>query len=782
MRRDGRTGLRRRAADLAMGARFAVSGGREGWVRTVLTAVGVGLGVAVLLVAASVPHMASARDARSDARQGVGQAESDHRTEHSVLMLRTDTSYHGRDFLGRLLLSVGDDPTRPPGVDELPAPGTMLVSPALKRLLGSDDDALLRERLPYRIAGTVGDAGLTGPRELVYYAGTDRLTARDAGDPGGAVRVGRFGDAGLDTPLDPELILLVVVLCVVLLLPVAAFIAAAVRFGGERRDRRLAALRLVGADAHMTRRAAAGEAATGALLGLAVGVALFLPLKWSAAGIAPGGVSVFPSDVQPAPALLVLIALGVPGCAVGVSLLALRGVVIEPLGVVRRAVPRRRRLWWRLVPTVAGAALLAPTIGGLRAPDARVPTSQMAAGMVLVLVGVTAVLPWSVEAVVRRIRAGAVPLQLAVRRLQLDSGTASRAVSGITVAVAGAVALQLLFSAVETGQTEATGQDPSRARMVVSDLAPRGDRARAMTERVASAPGVRRALGITNEYAGIGSGGVVRLQVADSATLRELARIGVCHAGDVFVVPGGRGGPRPAPGSRLDLSGPHLLRAGAPDTAPEPWRVPRDARTVRTRTSPLGRPSYGVLATPAAVDVTRLYDADVQVLVQLDPEVPDAEEYVRNAGAALGPATYVYRLRGHDVSHQFAVIERALYAGATGVLLLIGASMVVSTLEQLRERRRLLSVLVAVGTRRATLAWSVLWQTALPVVLGMALAAVTGLGLGAVLVRMTDQPLRVDWAAPAAAAGLGAALIARVTLLSMPALWRLMRPEGLHTE
>lgn len=62
---------------------------------------------------------------------------------------------------------------------------------------------------------------------------------------------------------------MVLVVFVVLLTPVAVFIAAAVRFGGERRDRRLAALRLVGSDRSMTRRIAAGEALAGALLGLA---------------------------------------------------------------------------------------------------------------------------------------------------------------------------------------------------------------------------------------------------------------------------------------------------------------------------------------------------------------------------------------------------------------------------------------------------------------------------------------------------------------------------------
>ncbi|NDZ93414.1 hypothetical protein G3I16_04785, partial [Streptomyces sp. SID11726] len=62
----------------------------------------------------------------------------------------------------------------------------------------------------------------------------------------------------------------------------------------------------------------------------------------------------------------------------------------------------------------------------------------VSSGVIALLVGVTALLPWIVEAVVARLGRGPVAWQLAVRRLQLSSGTAARMVNGIAVAVAGA--------------------------------------------------------------------------------------------------------------------------------------------------------------------------------------------------------------------------------------------------------------------------------------------------------------------------------------------------------
>ncbi|NEE40294.1 ABC transporter permease, partial [Streptomyces sp. SID7982] len=146
-------------------------------------------------------------------------------------------------------------------------------------------------------------------------------------------------------PLPPLLIVLTVMVCVVLLVPVAIFIATAVRFGGDRRDRRLAALRLVGADVRTTRRIAAGEAMFGALLGLLLGLAFFLVGRLFVGSVEIWDVSAFPADLVPDPRLALLIVVAVPLTAVLVTLVAMRSVVIDPLGVVRRGRERGRRLW-----------------------------------------------------------------------------------------------------------------------------------------------------------------------------------------------------------------------------------------------------------------------------------------------------------------------------------------------------------------------------------------------------------------------------------------------------
>ncbi|MFF8374693.1 FtsX-like permease family protein [Streptomyces sp. NPDC015661] len=784
------------ARDLTLGARFAVTGGRSGLLRTVLTATGVGFGVALLLLAASFPNMLFQREVRESVRAVDGSEQVTSPRPDSFLHLSRTTVYRDDVISGLLLRPEGDAPPLPPGAPAFPRTGEMLVSPALGELLDSPEGALLKERLPYKVAGTIGPAGLIGPAELRYVAHVDFLDAENLDGRGT-----RYGWSVPEEPMNAFLILLVVVACVVLLLPVLVFVATAVRFGGEQRDRRLAALRLIGADTTMTRRIAAGESLASALLGLLVGLGLFAVARQFAGIFTIWDVNAYPGDVVPMTALAVLVLAVVPVASVVVTLFALRGVAIEPLGVVRTSTPRRRRLWWRLLLLAAGVALLVPLIGDIRANQTSIDSVSVVLGTTLALIGLTTLLPWLVEAGVKRLHAGPVAWQLAVRRLQLSSGTAARAVSGIVVAATGAIALQMLFQAMESDFTQPTGEDTSRAQIAIGVDAENADEARGMIDRLRRTEGVAGVIGIIESTVwrpGPLKGGEefsprASIRVGDCASLREFATLPSCADGDVFVflAHGAQGNPDDSfvtrvarPGATVALGDPHPhpSEPQRPKGAPLPqWRIPATAKVVDSRPDPTGMYEYGVLATPSAIDTALLDEPDAQAMVRLDPAVPDAADHVRNTADAIDPTSWVRTLKDTERDAAFSSVRTGILVGSTLTMLLVAASLLVATLEQLRDRKRLLSSLVAFGTRRSTLSWSVLWQTAVPILLGLALAVAGGLGLGLVLLRMGGQPVN-DWWVFLPVVGIGLGLIAVVTLLSMPVLWRLMRADGLRTE
>ncbi len=771
--------------DLALGARFALSGGREGWTRTLLTAVGVGLGVALLLGTTALPGALNARQARDNARSDYGASVDSGPARDTLLLGRADTQYQGKDVRGRLLQPEGPEAPLPPGVSALPAPGTMAASPALRELLASSQGSLLRERLPYTITSTIADQGLLGPHELAYYAGSDALKPRkEVNDAVEVIRVKGFVNNTPQEKLDPILALLIVIIFVVLLMPVGVFIAAAVRFGGDRRDRRLAALRLAGADRRMTRWMAAGEALAGAVVGVVIGALFFVIGRQYVGDITIAGLNVFPADVDPSPLLAAGVAVAVPASAVAVTLFAMRSVVVEPLGVVRTSMPRRRRMWWRVLPPLAGVGLLAPMMGRGR-DSGMFNQAQVIGGTVLLLIGVTALLPWLVEAVVRRLGGGTLGWQLAVRRLQLTSGSAARMVNGIAVAVAGAIALQMLFGAVAVDYVKSSGEDTSRAQLMVPLVDPSPDtQARAISA-------LKATTGVTGAVV-LGSldGGekakepqhFTPVTIGTCADLSEAATLPSCKDGDAFVATGGAWEPERAlaPGDTLYLD-PTNGGSGAKG-AEVRWTVPAHTRKAAARPDPSGQRRPGLLVTPGALPHDARLPLHSTVFVSTNPGDEVAKERVLNVAAKVDPLTPARTLSEQHTSARFAGVRKGLYIGAAAVLMLIGASLLVSMLEQLRERRKLLSALVAFGTRRSTLSWSVLWQTAVPVALGLALAAGVGLGLGSVLLRMVGRPVTVDWIPVASMVGIGAGVVLLVTALSLPPLWRLMRPDGLRTE
>lgn len=767
--------MTRWVADLALGVRLSVGGGRSGRVRLAMIAAGVGLGVAMLLVAAGVPAVL---DARAD-RVADRSVETDQAlTPGSPTLLTTEVRsvFNEQSVNGRMLQPEGDGAPLPPGVTRQLAPGELLVSPALGRLLASDDGAALQGRWGDRVVGTIGDDGLAGPGELTFYLGTDRLTDATAD------RIQSFGGAETyDEGVDVVLVLLALVGMVVLLLPVAIFVGTAVRFGSEDRDRRLAALRLVGADVGATRRIAAGETLAGAVLGLAFGALLYLVAGQVAGHLVPGNLSFYPGDLRPLPVLVALVVVLVPVTTVLVTLSALRQVLVEPLGVVRRAGERRRRFWWRPVFPALGIVLLHPLVTGL--DDALGTQVMIVAGLVFLLVGIALILPWLVEAVVRRLHGGGVAWDLAVRRLQLDSGTAVRAVSGIAVSVAGLIALQGLVGAI--GVLSAQSQaDTTTFQASVLDIYPSADADEVWVRELSRAEGVEAVATLTSVWVtpepgggdqpGSASGGEVLVESGACEVLAQEARLGACADGDTFVVvPDGTA--RPAAGSSYVLDG------GSDDGTR--WTLPASAETVAPPRGGVGSMSGAparILVTPGALGGIDLEPQSVTAYVALDAAVPDALEHLRTTAGQVDPRAYASPIAQSTAA--LGDIRQVLLVGAVALLVMIGASMLVNVVEQLRERRRLLAVLVAFGTRRRTLGGSVLFQVAIPVVLGLALAVVTGSGLSLALQTAVEAPLTVDWAGIGATSGVAALVVLLTTASGLPLLWHLTRPGGLRSE
>lgn len=770
--------MRQWVSDLALGVRLALGGGRTSWVRLALTGAGIGIGVAVLLTAASVPTVLSERAEREaiGAQVTGGTADGEEASGDVLYSTMWFTAYRGESVTGYFVKGSGPDAPVPPGMSRVPGDGELFASPALRALLESSDGALLRERFPQRVVGTIGQIGLNAPNDLLFYAG-DATVEEDA-----ETAVVSFGGQVHERTLDPLLTLLIMVGVVALLFPVLVFVGISTRLAGAERDRRLAALRLVGAGALRVRRIAAGESLLGAFVGLAVGTALFFAARQFVEEVRLLGLSVFVSDLTPSLPFAVVIAVLVPVMAVVTSVVAMRHTVVEPLGVVRRAKPVRRVLWWRLVPPVVGVVALLSQSGTLGGPENEASEPVVIGGILMLLLSIPVLLPWVVEHAVGRVRGGAPSWQLAIRRLQLESGTAARVVGGVAVVLAGGIALQSIMASAAS-QVEDRPQRPADHSRIVIDM-------REATPEVAA-----RTVDLLERSTGVKQVHTMRdLVFAGASEQFDLARVGTCEAlraqavlpscqdGDSFYVEhrsAYAGGPAPfKPGQRVTVN----PKQDGEQSGPQ-WTIPEYTVVTAPDDSIGYRP--GLLLTPSVVRDLPLATGRATFHVMVDRDVPDVAEHVRNAVASMTWRTYTSYFGEAEVAQrvkEFQGIRRGLLAGSLITLLFAGASLLVLALEQVRERRRPLAVLAASGVPRGALSRSLLWQNAVPLLLALVVAVGVGGGLTVLLLKVISQPVVLDWPGIALLSGAAALLVVAVTVLSLPSLRRATGALGLRSE
>ncbi len=226
-----------------------------------------------------------------------------------------------------------------------------------------------------------------------------------------------------------------------LVAPVLLMLYQVVRFGTASRERRLATLRLAGATPGEVRAIGAIEVGIPATVGAVAGLIGYAVLRLlvggepiDGAGPSQRPVHLVPTTVAPTWWQFVLVVAGVAAAGVVIGWRASRHLAASPLGVSRRqpAPPPRP---WGLVP-VGVAAVTGPVAATLL--DHAASTALLIVTIVLVVVGIVALAPWSAYLVARRAvrRTGSPVTLLAARHLLSEPRPAGRAAAAV-----GAIAL-----------------------------------------------------------------------------------------------------------------------------------------------------------------------------------------------------------------------------------------------------------------------------------------------------------------------------------------------------
>jgi ABC-type antimicrobial peptide transport system permease subunit len=723
---------------IGLGLRLAVKGGREASMRLLFTALGVGLGVALLCFALAGFNGLQTKDVREGwySTSAQNRLPSVDESYSDPLWWALTADRHVGDAIVRVdVAATGPDAPVPPGLEVVPAPGEYYVSPALAERLRQTPADQLGDRFPGRQSGLIADDALSSPASLVVIVGREQAEVRQLD---GASPVRSIETAPRRHSYTSFLKIVLGLGAVGLLLPVLVFVATSTRLAAARREERFAALRLVGATPRQVNVMASVEAFAGALAGVVLGFVLFWLFRPVVARIPFSGEPFFTVDLRLSWAEVLAIGLGVPLAAAAVSLWSLRRVRISPLGVTRHVTPRPPRAR-RLVPLVV--SLLA--LGLARYWDGQGVVAQwtIVACFAAVAVGLMIAGPWLTLVGARllsRIARRDAAL-IAGRRLADDPGRAFRAISGLVLAVfVGTVFVGVVGTAI----TMAAGATGSRV----------------LPMDVMSAP--------------VGLGAVA----ADEVMARLRAVDGV-HA----VVP-----VRIAPEGSEEGGGTTLVAAGDWRALGAAVPAPEGAQAVWVELAALGVGDLGVRAVrPGELDAELSALPVANLLVTTDGSLA-ATERTRTAIELAVPSSSPVTVGEADDEgwRMLGILQRMVDVGIILSLIIAGCSLAVSVAGGLIERKRPFSLLRLTGMPLAHLRRVVLLEAALPLVLVAIVSIAAGLLASDLILNaaVDEVPFALPgigfWAI--VVGGLAAALA--IVAATMPLLARITEPQSARME
>jgi hypothetical protein len=623
---------------------------------------------------------------------------------------------------------------KPPGVEAYPGAGEAVVSPALAALIRTDERA--QARFPQRIVGLIGEAGLIAPDELYAFVGVPPDDPYLV-DHAPVVGFGRtHASVGQLVDWFTQERGVAITFIVLVLVPFGIFLATCARLSASTRDRRIAALRLLGVSTRQAALVNAVETGVVAGAGTLIGYALFRALAPISQSWRLGRLHWYARDLVLPVAVLGFVLLATALFAVTVGVLATRPARTSPLRL-RRDAPARRPALWRAAVLIAGLGLL---LVALRDTPQDTPTIFVSYGFGILLVGLglplmVPLLSWTVAGIMRRLP---VPLswQLAAARLRHSPGVAPRLAAALTAVlfVTGVASLGLTVvvprldanTKADANTTAATARgNTNTAKDHTPTLAWTTIATPELAEEITALGGrVARRDSLIGEVDGTPS----VITVADCASL--LAEFSL--PADESCVDGN--GYRIATGDDRTVAAGARVRVHHDDWS---FAAPRQVlHPIAREESTIG----AILLTPSApqLDGQALEPATYATIYL--PDAGSLENLAQLISAQTPANAMQSRLRGaHGVDAPLldAVLTTFLLV-ATGLGV---AAFAVAAADRVVERRGENAALSVVGTPNRIIAASELVGSVLPLALGVALATASTIAVALTVAALVGQPV-----------------------------------------
>ncbi len=426
---------------------FLTRSGRSNWNRLGLTAAAVALGMLMILVFMAGVNALQAKAGHSSWRFDIFAAENNQKPIGGIAPLKAKVATDGNlnkwrdEDIVTISLRAGDATS--PQLDGLPTPkdGEYYVSSGLYKVIQDHSDDMIGSRFGNKQIGIIPEALSTSPDALEVIRGMSAQETKSER----IVSIYKFSNSieAVSRYSGPVGVILIFGASI-LLFPIVMFISIATQLGSAQREKRYAALRLIGATRKQVSRIIALESLSAATIGAIVGSLVYLAVLPLMSQFRLGGERFWPSDFAVLPLhYLLAVIITLLFCLIA-NWWGMRRVQVSPLGVARSGKVTKRPRTWRLALLAPGLAIFAwlslPTgISWLRssADNNSAPLLLLITGIMSIMFGLLLAGPWLTSSISRLAahRARSAITLLAAKRIAVQSSWIFRSVSGVILAL-----------------------------------------------------------------------------------------------------------------------------------------------------------------------------------------------------------------------------------------------------------------------------------------------------------------------------------------------------------
>lgn len=335
-----------------------------------------------------------------------------------------------------------------------PRPGEYYLSKALADAVAEypEDNILARFGKNTKYLGVIPSEYTASPDALMIVRGAsaEEVAESDAftksqGQPSYFADVYRTDANGLksDAKIDPVAVIVFGVGGTILLFPIVIFVSVATQLGAAQREKRYAALRLIGATKQQVGRILMLESLLASVVGVLIGLGAFWLLQAPLQDFKMDGMRFNPSDLALTGTQYALIIGLTLGLTMFVNWRRMRRAQISPLGVSRSVEKVKKLRAWRALVPALGIAFFAwlsskPGRDWLAAnKESALPSVLLMAALLLVMFGLILAGGWLTNklSLLAARWANNASMLIAGKRTAVHSRTIFRSVSGVVLAL-----------------------------------------------------------------------------------------------------------------------------------------------------------------------------------------------------------------------------------------------------------------------------------------------------------------------------------------------------------